>query len=127
MPRRPRKPCGQPGCGQLVEAGQGYCPAHKREKQKRVDSERGTAHERGYTYQWSKARKRYLAANPICVECERQGILTAATEVDHIEPHKGDYDLFWDESNFQSLCKHCHSSKTAREDGGWGRPITPKP
>ena len=108
-------------CPALVEAGHGYCDKHKRDKQQQADSQRGTAHQRGYTGAWAKARKRYLAANPICVECDKEGRLTPATEVDHIEPHKGDYDKFWDESNWQSLCKSHHSSKTAREDGGWGR------
>jgi len=86
---------------------------------------RGTAHERGYTYTWRKARKRYLAANPLCRECEAEGRVTPATEVDHIIPHNGDMDLFWDEDNWQGLCKPHHSSKTAKEDGGWGR--TPNP
>jgi 5-methylcytosine-specific restriction protein A len=47
--------------------------------------------------------------------------LVFATEVDHKVPHRGDQDLFWDTSNWQSLCKPCHSAKTAREDGGFGR------
>ena len=47
------------------------------------------------------------------------GLTEAATVVDHIKPHKGDYDLFWDESNWQSLCKHCHDSHKQRlENGG---------
>ncbi|MFA5379199.1 MAG: HNH endonuclease signature motif containing protein, partial [Dehalococcoidia bacterium] len=54
--------------------------------------------------------------NPICVMCGRP-----ATDVDHIEPHCGDYDKFWDESNLSALCHSCHSRKTAREDGGFGR------
>lgn len=40
--------------------------------------------------------------------------------VDHIIPHRGDMKLFWDEDNWQSLCKHCHDVKTAKEDGGLG-------
>ncbi|WP_289184903.1 HNH endonuclease [uncultured Parasutterella sp.] len=28
--------------------------------------------------------------------------------------------MFWDESNWQALCKHCHDVKTAKEDGGFG-------
>lgn len=121
MARRPRKACAKPGCPELVDAGVTYCDRHRRQRYKREDEQRGTAHQRGYTRAWAKARKRYLAANPICVECDKEGRLTPATEVDHIEPHKGDRDLFWDESNWQSLCKSHHSSKTAREDGGWGR------
>jgi 5-methylcytosine-specific restriction protein A len=30
--------------------------------------------------------------------------------------------LFWNRSNWQSLCHSCHSRKTASEDGGWGNP-----
>lgn len=38
-----------------------------------------------------------------------------ATEIDHIEPHKGDLALFWQESNHQALCKSCHSAKSQKE------------
>jgi len=31
--------------------------------------------------------------------------------------------MFWDERNWQALCKPCHDAKTAREDGGFGRPV----
>ena len=125
MPRRPKRPCNYYGCKELITAG-GYCEAHKKLKQKQVDSNRGTSTQRGYNSVWRKARKRYLAANPICVECEREGKLTASTEVDHIIPHQGDMDLFWDEDNWQALCKSHHSAKTAREDGGFGRGDKPR-
>lgn len=48
------------------------------------------------------------------------GILRAATVVDHIKPHKGDMEVFWDLSNWQGLCEPCHNKKTAREDGAFG-------
>jgi 5-methylcytosine-specific restriction enzyme A len=120
MPTRPKKPCGQPGCRELVEAGQGYCPAHKRQKQKRVDEQRGSSADRGYGGAWQKARAHYLRAHPLCVYCEREGITKAAEVVDHITPHKGDWDLFWDSDNWQSLCKRHHDIKTATVDGGFG-------
>ena len=44
-----------------------------------------------------------------------------ATVVDHIKPHLGDYGLFWESDNHQSMCKTCHDIKTATEDGGFGR------
>jgi len=44
--------------------------------------------------------------------------LVLATVVDHISPHKGDSDLFWDRANWQSLCESCHNRKTASEDMG---------
>ncbi|WP_315974057.1 HNH endonuclease signature motif containing protein [Paenibacillus melissococcoides] len=40
--------------------------------------------------------------------------------VDHIKPHKGDYNLFWDPENHQPMNKRCHDRKTAKEDGGFG-------
>ena len=48
--------------------------------------------------------------NPLCVMCTAQGRVTAAQVVDHITPHKGNEELFWDESNWQSLCATHHSS-----------------
>ena len=62
--------------------------------------------ERGYGSRWQKARH----------YCEKQGRTTAATVVDHIKPHKGDMELFWDSSNWQPLCKMCHDSIKAREE-----------
>jgi len=77
---------------------------------------RGTANSRGYNYKWQKARKAYLIANPLCVSCEAKNILTEATVVDHIVPHKGNMRLFWDQSNWQPLCKSCHDKKTFSQD-----------
>ena len=77
------------------------------------DKQRGTARERGYTTQWDKARKGFLAKHPLCVECERNGRVAAATDVDHIVPHRGDMELFWDSGNWGALCARCHSRKTA--------------
>jgi len=47
--------------------------------------------------------------------------LTAANVVDHRIPHRGDEELFWDESNWQAMAKECHDRKTAAEDGCFGR------
>lgn len=83
--------------------------------------ERLSAHERGYTARWRKARCVYLAANPLCAECFKDGRLIEATVVDHIVPHRGNDALFWDEGNWRALCKRHHDRKTATEDGGFGR------
>ena len=76
-----------------------------------------------YNRQWSKVRARFLKEHPLCVKCFSDGLITAANIVDHIKPHKGDTNLFWDESNYQSLCKPCHDMKTAKEDGGFGNRV----
>lgn len=68
--------------------------------------------ERGYGAAWQRARARYLHEHPLCVMClaATPKRLTAATVVDHRIPHKGDIALFWDETNWQALCKPHHDS-----------------
>lgn len=125
MPLRPKKPCNAQGCNVLTRNPR-YCDAHvdigKSAEAKRRERERETSAQRGYSYKWQQARKAYLAKHPLCVECERQGLVVAANHVDHIRPHKGDWTIFWDSTNWQALCHPCHSRKTAAEDGGWGNP-----
>jgi len=70
-----------------------------------------------------RARTAFLRDHPLCTgrACVENGRVTPATVVDHKTPHRGDMALFWDRSNWQSLCKTCHDRKTATEDGGFGR------
>ncbi|HYD79464.1 MAG TPA: HNH endonuclease [Paucimonas sp.] len=75
-----------------------------------------TSAERGYDRRWRKARERFLQEHPLCVYCEAQGMTTAASVVDHRIPHRGDTILFWDKSNWQSLCKPCHDGRKQREE-----------
>ena len=86
--------------------------------QRKYDTRRGSTAERGYGSRWQRAREMHLSNYPLCVECLRQGRTTAATVVDHIKPHRGDMHLFWDRSNWQSLCQPCHDSwKQSQEKG----------
>ena len=80
--------------------------------------ERECSSRRGYDRKWQRARKRFLNAHPLCIECMKQTPpkYTKATVVDHVTPHRGDATLFWDENNWQPLCKPCHDSKTWNED-----------
>ncbi|MBS9781465.1 MAG: HNH endonuclease [Gammaproteobacteria bacterium] len=78
--------------------------------------QRQSANRRGYNSKWQKARKAYLASNPLCVFCKEKGIIKSATVIDHIIPHKGDMLLFWDKSNWQPLCKRCHDSDKQRAE-----------
>lgn len=68
-----------------------------------------------YDHRWRQARAIFLRRNPLCSACAKDGKITAANEVDHIIPHRGDMKLFWDKSNLAALCKPCHSKKTAGE------------
>lgn len=68
-------------------------------------------------------RATHLAANPRCthVDTETQAQCTEpATDVDHIIPHRGEDALRLDPNNLRSYCHRHHSSKTARQDGGFG-------
>lgn len=75
-----------------------------------------TSAQRGYDYRWQKARERFLYENPVCVMCEARGMTVQASVVDHRVPHRGDKTLFWDESNWQSLCKPCHDGEKKRQE-----------
>lgn len=119
MPYKPLKPCRCAGCPNLTDGT--YCDKHK--ELLRLEKARPSAHKRGYSGRWQKARRIFLADNPLCVECKKNGRLTEATVVDHIIPHKGDDGLFWDRNNWQALCKECHDRKTVLEDGGFGNRI----
>lgn len=121
MPQRALKVCMYPGCNQLTR--EAYCAEHA--KMKRQESERNTNREAKPLYnsvRWQRLRHSHLFRNPLCVECMKEKQLTAATVVDHMIPHKGNPELFFDPDNLQSLCKRHHDMKTVGE-GSFGRPV----
>ena len=108
MPRSPKRACRFPGCPNLCDHGV-YCNDHSDYSADRL---RGSAAERGYDGKWRNARARFLRKHPLCIKCKEKGKLTPATVVDHIIPPRGDPILFWDENNWQPLCRDCHGEKT---------------
>jgi 5-methylcytosine-specific restriction protein A len=86
------------------------------------DMNRPSSSDRGYTWDWRKARARFLRQFPLCRMCEQIGRLVPATVVDHIIPHKGDQGLFWDAANWQPLCKPHHDSSKRLQEHGRGVP-----
>jgi len=105
--------------------GFGYCETCKPKADARraeYDKTRPSAARRLYDRDWRKARAKYLAENPWCVDCAAAGEQVKASEVDHDTPHKGDKRIFWDRSNWRSRCKPHHSSKTATRDSYFARP-----
>ncbi|MCH1781747.1 HNH endonuclease [Psychrobacter glaciei] len=116
-------------------------PKHQKAKQikqaepakfKRIDNRPSSA-QRGYDARWRSARELFLADEPLCRNCMLQNIIKGADVVDHIIPHRGDHELFWDQTNWQPLCYSCHSIKTTTIDNklsdyqvaqlkaGWGK------
>ena len=112
MALKPLRPCRHPGCPALTR--EGYCPQHKPSKAPR----RGSAEYHGWYSLpvWTEdLRPAQLLREPWCRECAKRGVRTRATVVDHVRPHRGDWALFIDPRNHQSLCKSCHDRKTALE------------
>lgn len=123
MNRKPNRACGEPLCVRYAMAGSAYCETHAAQHARtyRGREDRRSAARLYRSCQWVALRRQQLGALPFCAECLRAGRYTLASEVDHVVPHRNDERLFFDPSNLQSLCKPCHSVKTAREDGGFGR------
>lgn len=112
MALKPLRPCRHPGCPNLTR--EGCCPAHK---PKRAARRASAEYHAWYSLPvWTdELRPAQLLREPWCRECARQGRRVRATVVDHVRPHKGDWALFTDPANLQSLCKRHHDQKTARE------------
>lgn len=111
MASKPLRPCKHPGCAELTR--EGWCAKHKPKHRRRVSAE----YHGWYNLPiWTDdLRPAQLLREPFCRECARLGARTRATVVDHVKPFRGDWALFIDSGNHQSLCKHHHDQKTARE------------
>lgn len=85
----------------------------KQDRHKEYDKHRGDRHQRGYGDDWYRTSEAYRNEHPLCARCEKNGHITPAVLVDHIEPLQGRDDpkrLDW--NNLQSLCQSCHNIKT---------------
>lgn len=113
MAMKPRRPCRHPGCSVLVEDG--YCERHR---PKRVGDRSAEAESWRWMYktdEWLlELRPNQLLDEPFCRECAKRGDRVRATDVDHIVDHKGDWKIFANPDNLESLCHSCHSRKTAK-------------
>lgn len=79
---------------------------------------RGSSASRGYDRKWRVSRGIFLKKNPLCAIHLKRGEYVGADVVDHIIPHKGDMNLFWNIRNWQSLCKNCHDSVKQKIEKG---------
>lgn len=119
MPTKARKYCKEPQCGSYAVTD-GYCEAHYETHIQEYRREY-KAYEKWYSRSiWQKIKANQLQKEPLCVQCLKIGKYVSATEVDHVIPHKGNWTLFADKCNLQSLCKSCHSRKTLSENRGRG-------
>ena len=66
--------------------------------------------------EWQRLRRVQLGKEPLCRFCRQRNEVVPARVVDHIRPHRGDYLLWRDPDNLQSLCFTCHSGAKQREE-----------
>jgi 5-methylcytosine-specific restriction enzyme A len=72
---------------------------------------------------WKHKRQYQLKQYPLCAMCLGEGRVAAATVVDHIVPHRGNSDLFYNGA-LQSLCeRHHNSTKQQVETLGYSKDI----
>jgi 5-methylcytosine-specific restriction protein A len=115
MPSKPLRTCSTPGCPNLTPKGK--CDTCKAKRG--TDGPRAPWHAQSHRWyasaRWREARQRFLVAHPLCVQCEQAGRVVPATVVDHIVPHRGNPERFWDVLNWRSLCVSHHNAKSANE------------
>jgi 5-methylcytosine-specific restriction protein A len=106
MPFLPKRPCRQPGCGELVDSG--YCEkCQSKRPTSLADDHRGNSAERGYDAKWRRFRYGYLERHPLCES--KWGCVLAATQIHHIVKLR-DGGAKYDEANLQPLCDYHHAA-----------------
>jgi len=73
---------------------------------------RHNSYSRGYDNIWRICRAHHLQNSPLCFDCYKKNIYTAANEVHHIKKLREHPELKYDSENLMSLCKSCHSIRT---------------
>ena len=96
----------------------GPCPRHER----KPDLRRNRKQVYNLRAWRDRLRPAKLAANPLCEDCEAQGLVVPATDVDHVDGDAWNWAL----ENLRSLCHSCHARKSALHDGAFGHPINRK-
>ena len=114
--RRPAHPCSEPGCADLARAGESRCKAHEKLRQREYDAHRRPERHAFYhSREWRALSRLVLKEQPYCA-CGAK-----TRQADHILSIKARPDLALDRGNVVARCRPCHSRKTAKEDGRWGK------
>lgn len=116
MPTRPRTPCREPGCAELLDRP-GRCAAHARKYDRAVKTRQPWRSYGGP--EWKRARRTKLERYPIC---QRDGCTAPSVDVHHLvslrdlwEEHGEIPSWAHGDENTEALCKHHHSIETQKE------------
>lgn len=126
MPKKPARPCREPGCVLKTEARDGYCDQHRAAQRKEYDQQRRFDPERA-VYQsrrWRNLVEIKRKADPICERCKAKGILNQTEIVHHKVPIAqggAPYDLL----NTESVCRKCHAEEEEHKAFARRRPLDP--
>ncbi len=115
MPMSPPSVCGRCGCTGTVRDGVcTHCGPRRRQWNRSHDQARGNSNSRGYDRRWRDFAIAYLQRNPLCVDCDAEGIVGAATEVHHVRKLRDYPDGKYEQSNLMPLCSDHHRKRTAK-------------
>lgn len=73
-----------------------------------------------WTADWRAIAREQLRIEPLCRMCRAEGHITPAVICDHVIPHRGNVDAFWNNPR-QSLCAPHHSGQKQAEERALGR------
>lgn len=117
------KLCSAPGCMNTAMLGKNYCNKHialqTQRDNRKIFTQRTKSrqwHNLYNTQRWRKESKEFLAGHPFCYVCGKPSKI-----VDHIQPHRGNLELFYDQTNWQPMCWSCHTRKTFKENNNFNR------
>ena len=88
---------------------------HKPSKLKiKIIDDRPPSSQRGYNSSWRTVRATHLLERPLCEDCLKLGLYVEGREIHHIKKLKDYPELRDVSSNLMTLCKSCHSRRTAQ-------------
>ena len=111
------------GCNATALNGKDFCNRHiamqqqRDEQKKKIFTKRTKSNQWHGLYnsaRWRRESKEFLQGHPFCYICGKPSRIT-----DHIQAHRGDLELFWNQLNWQPLCWSCHSRKTFKENNNF--------
>ena len=94
-------------------------PLDRKQRNREHDAKRRTEQPWRKWYKlpaWQAARRAQLQAHPLCERHLKRGQVIAATVVNHRTPHRGEWSLFIDPNNMESVCAPCHDRDIQSEE-----------